>query len=324
MGENDNFSESKLLAEIERLKKSNLAPGETVFMRMLHELNVCQIEIEMHNRELREAHLELEVARIRYSNLYDFTPVLYFTFDRHGVILEANLSAAALLGKERSSLIGIPFVNFVAKHDRQNFIRVLQGYISGDALSDSIFSIDLQLDDLITLQVAGISMLNTPGGSVCFRMAFIDVTAQKLAELKFRLTSKVLENVQEGILLTDDNKKIILVNAAFTKVSGYAEEDVIGLTPSFLKSGRHDVEFYRRMNVEIDSNDCWQGEIWNRHKNGEIFLEWLSIKVIRNERGQIDCYIGIFSDIANQEKMKNRLYEMAYGDELTGLSNRSL
>lgn len=324
MNEYENLSESRLQAEIERLKKSSLATGETVFMRMLRELQVHQIELEMRNRALHEAQMKLEESRDSYADLYDYSPLAYFTFDGNGVILEVNYTGAAMLGKDRSSLVGMSFVNFVVRRDRQSFMRHLQTCVSCGGMPSSESSLDLQLDELIAVQIASVPTKSTPGTAGSCRMAFIDVTDRKLTELKLRLASKALENANEGIMLADANRKIVAVNPAFTSVSGYSAEEVIGLTPSVLKSGHHDDEFYRKMNAEFMANGNWQGEIWNRHKNGEIYPVWLNIKAIRNESGEVDCYIGIFSDIANQEEMKKRLYELAYYDELTGLSNRSL
>lgn len=321
MSEYENLSESKLLAEIER---SNSAVGGSVFMRMLHELHVHQMELEMQNRVLREAQNELEETRDRYANLYDFSPLAYFTFDRHSVILEANLTGIAMLGRERSSLIGMSFVNFVARQDRQIFMQRLQACLSGAALPSTELSLDLQGDKLISVQIASVPAQLTSGKVESCRMAFVDVTDRKLAELKLRLASKALESAQEGIMLTDASRKIVAVNPAFTRVSGYSAEEVIGQTPSILKSDRHDSEFYRKMNAAFKANDSWEGEIWNRRKNGEVYPEWLHIKVIRNESGEVDCYIGIFSDLSNQEEMKKRLYELAYYDKLTGLPNRTL
>jgi len=95
-------------------------------------------------------------------------------------------------------------------------------------------------------------------------------------------------------------------------------------TPSILKSGHHDEKFYQEMKASFVENDGWQGEILNRRKNGEVYQEWANIKVIRNGDGEVDFYIGIYSDASNQEEMKRRLKELAYYDDLTGLANRSL
>lgn len=320
----ENYSNSKLLEDIEILKAKIEAASETVFMRMLHDLQVYQMEFELQNRELREAQLALEEARERYEALYDFAPFAYFTFDSHGSILELNLAAAKLLGKDRIDLLGTPFVNVIARHERSNFLTYVRACISGEGKASIEFELELPDGKSIKVQTARVDAQILRGNIETCRMAFIEVTEHRIAELKLRLTSKVLENTQEGIMLTDAHQRIIAVNPAFLKTTGYDSEEIIGYTPAILKSGKHDEEFFRGMNDSFKESDGWQGEIWNRRKNGEVYQEWANIKVIRKDDGEVDCYIGIFSDISNQEAMKQTLRELAYYDELTGLANRSL
>lgn len=324
MNEYINFSDTRLLKEIELMKAKIEGAGETVFMRMLHELQVYQMELELQNRELREAQLELEEARDRFADIYDFSPLAYFTFDTHGSILELNLAGANLLGKDKLSLAGTPFVNFIARHERSNFLAYVRDCIAGQAKASVEFELELTDGKSIKVQSARVVAQLSKGNVDSCRMAFIEVTEHRIAELKLRLTSKVLESTQEGIMLTDAHQRIIAVNPAFLKATGYTSEEIIGYTPAKLKSGHHDEAFYREMNASFNEKDGWQGEIWNKRKNGEIFQEWANIKVIRKSDGEVDCYIGIFSDISNQETMKQRLKELAYYDELTGLANRSL
>lgn len=119
---------------------------------------------------------------------------------------------------------------------------------------------------------------------------------------KLSLAQRVIEHTVEGILITDLNGKILSVNASFTKLTGYAAEEVIGRSPNFLKSGRQDAEFYSRMWNAIKEHGFWQGEIWNRKKNGEIYAEWLTISAVRNDTGEIVHYAGMFSDITVQRQ----------------------
>lgn len=324
MNEYENYSDEKLLKDIEALKTKIEAAGETVFMRMLHELQVYQMELELQNRELREAQLELEETRDRYEDLYDFDPLAYFTFDSRGLILELNLAGAKLLGKDRLSLLGTTFVHFIARHERSDFLAYVRGCILGEGNASVEFELELPDGKSIKVQTARVDAQILRGNIEACRMAFIEVTEHRIAELKLRLTSKVLENTQEGIMLTDAHQRIIAVNPAYLKSTGYDSEEIIGYTPAILKSGNQDEVLFREMNASFKENDGWQGEIWNRRKNGEIYQEWANIKVIRKTDGEVDCYIGIFSDISNQEAMKQRLKELAYYDELTGLANRSL
>lgn len=315
---------SRLQAEFDLLNDMGGSDGDSVFMRMLRELRANQFEIEKHDIALREARFELEKIRDRYEHLYDYSRQAYFTFDPCGVVLKTNLAGAAMLCMDRDGLIGMSFANFVSIQDRPIFQQYIKDEISGAALAETEVSLDLQNDRKITLRMNVAPELESTEGQECCRIAFTDVTEHKLISLKLDMANRGLDNTREGIMLTDANNTIISVNSALTSTCGYSAEELIGHTPSILKSGHHDDEFYQTMYAEFNANNHWHGEIWNRHKDGEIYPEWLNINVIRTASGEVESYIGIFTDIGNQEEMKNRLYQLAYYDELTGLPNRSL
>lgn len=313
-----------LLNEIVSHSENVENPGDTVFARLLRELQAYQMETELQNHELREAGYELEDMRKRCAELYDFAPLAYFTFDLHGSIREANLAAARLLCQERDSLLGASFIEFLARHTRSNFLSCVRACISGNEKSNAEFDIELPGGKAVLVQVASAVALLLPDNVAACRIAFADVTEQRIIELKLRLTAKVMESTQEGIILTDAQRRIVAANPVFLKTTGYDSDEIIGFTPSMFKSGLHDEQFYREMNESFLKNDGWQGKIWNRRKNGETFQEWANIKVIRKNNGEVDCYLGLFSDLSNLEEMKKKLNELAYYDELTGLANRSL
>ena len=151
-----------------------------------------------------------------------------------------------------------------------------------------------------------------------------DITDLKLAEEKLQLAGSVIENTPEGVMITDADLKIISVNPAFSRNTGYSEDEIIGRTPSVLSSGRHSSAFYRQMWQALEQDGHWQGEIWNRRRNGDIYVEWLSIVAIYNGNGDVSHYAGLFSDITTQEHVRNRLHSLAYFDALTDLPNREL
>lgn len=151
-----------------------------------------------------------------------------------------------------------------------------------------------------------------------------DLTELKESEQRGRLASQVFENTTEGILITDLEARIVDINPAFTLVTGYEREDVIGQNPNILSSSWQDHDFYKVMWNTIYSTGLWQGEIWNKRKNGEIYAEWLNICVVKNEQGQVVNYVGQFSDITSRKKMEEGLHHLAYYDDLTHLPNRSM
>jgi diguanylate cyclase (GGDEF)-like protein/PAS domain S-box-containing protein len=129
---------------------------------------------------------------------------------------------------------------------------------------------------------------------------------------------------QEGMVITDPRGRILRVNRAFTRLTGYSAGEAIGGKPSLLRSGRQDRAFYRRMLRTLLAEKYWQGEVWNRRKNGELYAEWLTISAVAAETGPITHYVGAFSDITKDKEEDARIHRMAYCDPLTNLPNRRL
>lgn len=149
-----------------------------------------------------------------------------------------------------------------------------------------------------------------------------DWTAWKNAESQLRLIESVFDSSSEGIIITDHNATIIQVNPAFTRLTGYLPEEVRGRKPSILQSGIHEPGFYQEMWRILLQSDHWNGEIWNRRKNAEIYPESLSINAVRDPAGKVSHYVGMFSDITAQKQAQDQLEDMAKHDALTGLPNR--
>jgi diguanylate cyclase (GGDEF)-like protein/PAS domain S-box-containing protein len=141
---------------------------------------------------------------------------------------------------------------------------------------------------------------------------------------QLQLSAKVFERSGESITITDANERILSVNSAFTEMTGYRAEEVIGQTPRLLASGRHDVQFYDTMWRALSETGHWQGEIWDRRKDGEVFPAWLRISVVKDSEDRPINYIYVFSDVSERKEAEARIEFMAYHDALTGLPNRQL
>ncbi|MDR2189589.1 MAG: EAL domain-containing protein [Azonexus sp.] len=147
---------------------------------------------------------------------------------------------------------------------------------------------------------------------------------QQAAERQLRLYATVFTHAAEGMTITDAQSRIVAVNPAFETITGYPAEEAIGQTSAVLKSGLQGDDFYRAMWTDLMTEGHWQGEIFNRHKNGGIVPEWLSITAVPDQQGVAAHYVGIFTDITERKENEERIRYMAHHDVLTGLPNRLL
>ena len=159
-------------------------------------------------------------------------------------------------------------------------------------------------------------------GLFSFFIAFVSLKRKQVDE-ELRIAATAFET-EEGIMITDQNSNIIRINRAFTRLTGYSAEDVIGKTPALLHSGRQDSEFYRSMWERLVRDKYWQGEIWNKRKNGEVYPEWLTVTGVAGQGGVVMHYVAVFSDITQRKEMEEKISFLAYHDKLTGLTNRTL
>ena len=144
------------------------------------------------------------------------------------------------------------------------------------------------------------------------------------AEHQMRIAAAVYQSSKEGIFVTDADNRIVSANPAFTEITGYNEAEVVGRNPRLLSSNRHDADFYRAMWRSIVEKGSWQGEIWNRRKNGEVFPEWLAVNTVKGETGEVERRIAVLTDLSGDKAAEERISFLAHYDPLTGLPNRTL
>ncbi|UCV03563.1 EAL domain-containing protein [Dechloromonas denitrificans] len=150
-----------------------------------------------------------------------------------------------------------------------------------------------------------------------------DISERRHLEQELRIAATAFES-QAAIMVTDARRRILRVNPAFTKLTGYAPEEAIGRLPSLLKSGRQDASFYLEMWRSLEQTRHWQGEIWNRRKGGEVYPEWLTISAVYDDQGKLTNYVSTFSDISNLKVAESEIHHLAFYDPLTALPNRRL
>ena len=128
-------------------------------------------------------------------------------------------------------------------------------------------------------------------------VSFADITERRAGEERLRLVGSVFDNSIEAVMITDGNNRIKAVNAAFADITGYGLDEVVGKTPAILASGKHDAAYYREMWKSLAETGRWQGQVWNRRKNGYLYLAWLSIAAVRDTDGNPHEYVALFFDI---------------------------
>ncbi|WP_018937084.1 diguanylate cyclase [Thioalkalivibrio sp. ALJ24] len=141
------------------------------------------------------------------------------------------------------------------------------------------------------------------------------------SQRELRLMAAAFDSAQ-AILVTDPRGRVLRANPAFTRITGYEEDEILGQNPRILQSGYQDLEFYNRMWTELQHNGHWEGEIWNRRRDGTVYPQWESINAVHDSAGQLEYYVAVFHDISEQKRLEAELEREATTDRLTGLYNR--
>lgn len=319
---------SKYPAELRRKAEQQLTIQPNVIAetpadekRLLHELQVHQIELEMLYENLQYAQDELEKSWANYFDLYDLAPIGYLTLNEGDVIQNANLTATKLLRTTRKALLKKSLIEFISATDQSNYYAHRKQLIATG---------ELQVFELRFLKQDGVDfwgrlemnrILSTDGDE-WFRVVISDISEQKAKDDYLRQAAAMFETTREGVMVTDANTKILVVNRAFTDLTGYSAAEAVQQTPQILKSGRQNKAFYQAMWAAVTATGYWQGEIWNRRKNGEIYPQILSISAVRDEHQQVTHYVGVFADISKLKDAVSRLDYLAHHDPLTDLPNR--
>jgi diguanylate cyclase (GGDEF)-like protein/PAS domain S-box-containing protein len=291
--------------------------------------------LENRTEALQEAYAEME-SRVAertaelsqqlgfQQQLIEAIPGPVFYKDVESRYLGCNGAFAAFSGQQASELIGKTahdlFPDALANSDLAADRKILQ-QPGSEIYEEAVRYATGEMRDVMFHKATFTRPDGTVGGLVGL---MLDITERKRMEDDLRQAATVFESSAEGVIITQPDGTIIGVNPAFTEITGYTESEVLCRNPRFLQSGRHDRAFYRALWDSLTLSGRWQGELWNRRKNGEVFPERMSITAVHDQQGRLTNYVATFSDITQQKQAEERIQLLALSDPLTGLPNRRL
>ena len=233
-----------------------------------------------------------------------------------------NVGAQRNLGYSMDELKGLTPLDLKPKLTPEMFERLLVPLRHGGT-DKVVFETEHERKDKSRYPVEIRLHMSTKETTPVFVAIIQDITDRKRAELELRIAATAFET-EEGIVITDRDNRVLRVNRAFTRLTGYSAAEAIGKTPSMLQSGRHDAVFYHSMWETLARDKYWQGEIWDQRKDGEVYPEWLTITAVTDADGKLTNYVGVFSDITLRKEADEQIYQLAFYDPLTKLPNRRL
>jgi len=270
-------------------------------------------------------------ANQKFRNLIESSPVPYILLDARKHISFINRAFTDTYGYQLEEVQQMDSwwqVTIEPKRYGEEFKDYLQRLTAKTRLVDtaSVTPMEIELHTRNGQRKVALLSMSLLQGNVDNEMLLVvyDITVRKEAEEQLRFSSRVFNQAQEGIIITDTAGIITDVNPAFCEITGYSREEVIGRGPQILNSGKHSPEFFNTMWQSIIEHGYWQGEVWNRRKNGELYAELLTISALMDDDGQSRHYVGLFSDITQTKKQQETLELMAHYDVLTKLPNRVL
>ncbi|MGB5472842.1 MAG: PAS domain S-box protein [Gammaproteobacteria bacterium] len=292
--------------EMELLQRDNF---KELYIMLFVALVASGLSVELIRRTIRQREA-LRDSSTRINAIMNNVVDGIITVDEKGRVESSNPAADSMFGYRKNALVGLPFINLLEPACQKRYLEQVNGYKGtavtpftlvdceqpGKRKDDSCFPMDL-----------AVSQVTVQGRRLLIHIVR-DITVRRRAEDSMRQAASVFENINEGIIVTDANGTIQSVNPAFTQITQYSKEEAVGKNPRLLQSGIQDKAFYKDMWASILESGTWQGEVWNRRKNGETYPEWLTINTIKDERGRTINYLGVTWDIT-ELKASERMME---------------
>lgn len=295
--------------------------GLVVVRHYLQRLALSQ-QLYERMQEREEARAQAQIREARLEALVHSIQDIIFVFDAQGCFTYVHALDTKKLLLAPEDLIGRHYSHVLPEDIADVFASKYHRVQSSHRAEELDYS--MRIDGKVHYFHAIISPLADSSGVFSGVLAAIrDVTQTKLNEAELRIAATAFKT-HLGMIITDAHGRILKVNDTFTRITGYQESDVLGENPRIFSSGRHDADFYRKMWAQVDATGSWEGEIWNRRKNGQVFPEWLTISAVHDEKEQLTHYVATLNDITENKAAEEEIHQLAFYDPLTGLANRRL
>jgi diguanylate cyclase (GGDEF)-like protein/PAS domain S-box-containing protein len=274
--------------------------------------------------DYKRAELQLIESELQYRTLADSGQALIWTA---GVDKQCNYFNKVWLeftGRSIEQELGSGWIEGVHPDDLQHYREVYASSFDRHKKFGMDYRLRRHDGEYRWIRDEGCARYSNKGAFIGYIGYCLDITERKITEDYLSVIASVFDTSQEGILITDANNLIVDANPAFTRITGYNREEVLGRNPNLLSSGHQDKAFYAEMWQSLKQNMSWRGEIWSRRKCGEVYPELLSISVIQDTDGRVQRYVGVFSDISYLKEHEAELSRVAHYDALTNIPNRVL
>ncbi len=268
----------------------------------------------------------LRLSEERFRSLFeDVDNIAVQGYDQDRRVIFWNRASQALYGFTSEEAMGRPIEDLILPEEMREAVQSLtpEKIAAGAPIPQGELQLRRKDGSRATVFSNSVLRTNSAGELEIFSLD-VDLTRLKEAEDQIAQAAKAFDSASEGILIADADGRIQFVNRAFTEITGYSEAEILGQNPRILQSGRQDEAFYRAMWDQLNDTGRWQGEIWNRRKNGEVYPEWLTITAVARASGSIYRYVAVFSDITQLRRSEQERDFLANHDPLTGLPNRLL
>lgn len=302
----------------------------TIYQRCVGAPAAADLELLTHLSHLAEIALNrahagarLRASEASFRALSENTPEAVLVH-RHGNILYANPAAVRLFGASTAAELQHKTTQeLVAPEFLPQQLARMRAIERGEPVPPTAESRFLRLDGrAIDVELQGTRLVFD--GAPAIHVSLRDITQRNETKRQLKLAASVFEHALEGIVITNAQATIVDVNASFSRITGYGRDEVLGHNPRLLQSGRHDVPFYQQMWAALLRDGSWSGEMCNRRKDGQIYMQMLHISTVRSAQGEVLQCVGLFSDITARKSQEDRLNHLAHFDALTGLPNRTL